>query len=108
TAVTHQFQGWLASLMLNKRRRRTIIVVFTMVFVLFAQVPNLINQWSFAGDPGAPTQELIDAQNKLYSTLTEGKITLPVYERQLEKLHEDFADKTEEIHRRKWEQAERL
>src|SRR5205807_5013346 len=43
TAVTYQFQGWLASLMVNKRRRRTVIVVVTMVFVLLLQLPNLVN-----------------------------------------------------------------
>ena len=36
TALTYQFQGWLASLMSNPRRRRTVIVVSTMVFVLCA------------------------------------------------------------------------
>ncbi|HYV39953.1 MAG TPA: hypothetical protein VE988_29985, partial [Gemmataceae bacterium] len=43
TALTYQFQGWLASLMVNKRRRRTIIVIVTMVFVLLAQLPNMVN-----------------------------------------------------------------
>jgi hypothetical protein len=43
TAVTYQFQGWLASLMANKRRRRTVIVLVTLGFVLFFQVPNLMN-----------------------------------------------------------------
>lgn len=43
TALTYQFQGWLASLMVNKRRRRTVIVVVTMAFVLVFQLPNLLN-----------------------------------------------------------------
>jgi ABC-2 type transport system permease protein len=43
TAVTYQFQGWLASLMVNKRRRRTIIVVVTAAFILLCQLPNLVN-----------------------------------------------------------------
>lgn len=43
TALTYQFQGWLASLMSNPRRRRTVIVAMTMAFVLFAQLPNLMN-----------------------------------------------------------------
>jgi hypothetical protein len=43
TALTHQFQGWLASLMANPRRRRTIIVVVTMAFVLSCQLPQLVN-----------------------------------------------------------------
>jgi hypothetical protein len=44
TALTYQFQGWLAALMVNKRRRRTVIVLVTMAFILMCQVPNLIFQ----------------------------------------------------------------
>jgi hypothetical protein len=43
TAVTYQFQGWLASLMANPRRRRTVIVLVTIVFVLICQLPQLVN-----------------------------------------------------------------
>jgi hypothetical protein len=43
TALTYQFQGWLAALMVNKRRRRTIVVVLTMGVVLLSQLPNLLN-----------------------------------------------------------------
>src|SRR5205823_8963134 len=43
TAVTYQFQGWLASLMVNQRRRRTIVATITIGFVLLTQLPNLIN-----------------------------------------------------------------
>jgi hypothetical protein len=43
TALSYQFQGWLASLMVDKRRRRTVIFIVTFVFVLLCQLPNLIN-----------------------------------------------------------------
>jgi hypothetical protein len=43
TAVTYQFQGWLATLLVNKRRRRTIIVLATAIFILIFQLPNLLN-----------------------------------------------------------------
>ena len=43
TAVTYQFQGWLASLMSNPRKRRTVIVLVTLSFILTAQLPNLVN-----------------------------------------------------------------
>ena len=43
TALTYQFQGWLASLMSNPRRRRTVVVVTTVIFVLIVQLPNLLN-----------------------------------------------------------------
>lgn len=43
TALTYQFQGWLASLMTNPRRRRTVVVLVTAGFILMFQLPNLIN-----------------------------------------------------------------
>ncbi|HTU88645.1 MAG TPA: hypothetical protein VMF69_00975 [Gemmataceae bacterium] len=43
TALTYQFQGWLAALMANPRRRRTIIVAATMIFILLCQAPNMVN-----------------------------------------------------------------
>jgi ABC-2 type transport system permease protein len=42
TALTHQFRGWLASLMENKRRRRTVIMATTFVFIGMTQIPNII------------------------------------------------------------------
>ena len=43
TALTYQLQGWLASLMSNPRRRRTVVVATTAIFVLIVQLPNLLN-----------------------------------------------------------------
>jgi hypothetical protein len=43
TALTYQLQGWLAALMSNPRRRRTVIVGITMAFILIFQIPNLLN-----------------------------------------------------------------
>ncbi len=43
TALTYQFQGWLASLMSNPRRRRSVIVTVTLLFVAIGQLPNLLN-----------------------------------------------------------------
>jgi ABC-2 type transport system permease protein len=46
TAWTYCLRGWLASLMVNKRRRRAIIMGVTMTLVLAAQLPNLVtNVW---------------------------------------------------------------
>ncbi|WP_435017194.1 ABC transporter permease [Tundrisphaera sp. TA3] len=55
TALTYQLQGWLAALMSNPRRRRTVVVMATGVIVLLAQLPNLINivaPWGDRGDNG--------------------------------------------------------
>ena len=48
TAVTYQFRGWLAVLMLNKRHRRTVVTVVTFVSILLSQVPYL-SQRAFGG-----------------------------------------------------------
>jgi hypothetical protein len=46
TAWTYCLRGWLAVLMMNKRRRRTVIMGVTLAFVLLAQLPNLVmNVW---------------------------------------------------------------
>jgi hypothetical protein len=42
TSWTYCLRGWLAALMVNKRRRRTIIVWITIFFVVLGQLPNLI------------------------------------------------------------------
>jgi ABC-2 type transport system permease protein len=51
TAVTYQFRGWLASLMENKRRRRTIVTILTVLMVLLFQLPNLLTFGTFRGKP---------------------------------------------------------
>ncbi|MCP5023201.1 MAG: hypothetical protein GY930_15705 [bacterium] len=43
TAVTYQLRGWLARLMEDKRRARNIISLLTLLLILLAQTPNLIN-----------------------------------------------------------------
>jgi ABC-2 type transport system permease protein len=41
TAWTYCLRGWLATLMTNPRRRRTVIMVITVAFILLGQGPNL-------------------------------------------------------------------
>jgi ABC-2 type transport system permease protein len=41
TAWTYCLRGWLAAMMVNKRRRRTVVVWVTIIFVLVCQLPNL-------------------------------------------------------------------
>jgi ABC-2 type transport system permease protein len=43
TALMHQFRGWLASLMHNKRRRRTVITFVSIAFMLLFNIPNFLN-----------------------------------------------------------------
>ena len=56
-ALTYQFQGWLASLMTDPHRRRTVIAVATLTFVLIMQLPNLLNflgPWHSGDDRSRP------------------------------------------------------
>jgi ABC-2 type transport system permease protein len=45
TAWTYCLRGWLAALMVNKRRRRAIIAGITFFFVLLSQLPNLLGNF---------------------------------------------------------------
>ncbi|UCG58561.1 MAG: hypothetical protein JSU70_03430 [Phycisphaerales bacterium] len=42
TAWTYCLRGWLVTLMMNKRRRRTIIAGVTFAFILLAQLPYIL------------------------------------------------------------------
>ncbi|MDB6065366.1 MAG: hypothetical protein JWR26_1574 [Pedosphaera sp.] len=41
TAWTYCLRGWLVTIMVNPRRRRNVILIVTMTFVLLGQLPNL-------------------------------------------------------------------
>ena len=43
TAWTYCLRGWLAALMVNKRRRRAVIAVVTFSFIVLVQLPNIIS-----------------------------------------------------------------
>ncbi|MHC4206490.1 MAG: hypothetical protein ACYSTT_17700, partial [Planctomycetota bacterium] len=42
TAWTYCLRGWLVTLMMNKRRRRTIIAGITFAFILLSQIPYIL------------------------------------------------------------------
>jgi ABC-2 type transport system permease protein len=80
TAVAYQFRGWLASLMANPRRRRTILTVVPALFVLAFQLPNLWNNLS----PGARERreartEARRVTRTLDDDLAAGRITREEY-----------------------------
>ena len=53
TAWTYCLRSWLAALMQNQRRRRAITVGATLIIILLAQMPNLIINVGFHGQPSA-------------------------------------------------------
>ena len=71
TAVTYQFQGWLGTLMSNPRRKRAVIMGITALFVLIAQVPNLINLVRPWGRRNSETQRIAQMQEELQALTRE-------------------------------------
>ena len=96
-APTYQFQGWLASLVNNPRRRRTVIMATTMTFVLIFQAPNLINLYiSQRGQGQAPrlarhTEDL----KKNAAALQAGEIGPEEAQKRLVQLGKDYLAETE-------------
>ncbi|MGQ0636140.1 MAG: hypothetical protein ACT4QC_16125 [Planctomycetaceae bacterium] len=90
TALTYQFQGWLASLLSNPRRRRAVVAGTMTVFVLIFQLPNLLNVfgvWNLHVGPdesAAITDELTELERRVQSR----EITPPEYTRRANELVE--------------------
>ena len=96
TALTHQFRGWLASLMVNQRRRRTIISVATLVFILLVQTPNLIGFLTGQWGPGVRrnNRKVAAEVQKLDQDLAEQKITLEDHDRRVRELRGPAREET--------------
>lgn len=50
TALTYQLRGWLGTMMQDKRKRKNVITLITICFVLLVQIPNFINLMSRDAD----------------------------------------------------------
>jgi hypothetical protein len=110
TALTYQFQGWLASLMANKRRRRTIIVIVTALFILIAQLPNQINimkPWKSTGPDEAATQFTKDNAD-LQRALTAKEIDFKQFQARQADLLRTHQDKIKARDQRTWENVEEV
>lgn len=96
TALSYQFQGWLASLMTNPRRRRTVVVGITALFILIAQLPNLLNMlapWHGGRDSlNAYMQE----QELLKQEFQSGKIESQEFARRLEEGAKKYQQDTQQ------------
>jgi ABC-2 type transport system permease protein len=108
TAVTYQFQGWLASLMANPRRRRTVIVLVTIVFVLICQLPQLVNilkPWQRQERMELSERQAKDlAQND--RAFAEGKIRPHEHAQRQGEINNAFREQTEAANRESEQQFE--
>jgi ABC-2 type transport system permease protein len=106
TAVTYQFQGWLASLMTNPRRRRTVIVFVTMGFILVFQLPNLINIVRPWGKVEESNKWQMDRTLELNEQLNTKQITLAEHEKRRQEIQAEAAAKVLESGKQTLEKVE--
>ena len=93
TAITHQFRGWLFLLMVNKRRRRTIIAVVTAVFILLVQLPNVMNVMFQRGRKSDVQREHDTAVQQLQQELSRGEISPQHFNDQVASLKKERDEK---------------
>ena len=106
TGVTYQFQGWLASLMSNPRRRRTVVVFVTLGVILITQLPNMVNMarpWERGSDPMEPVRQSKQLASD-QADVAMKKITPEEYERRVK----ETAAKQEERSQQMLAQTEQI
>lgn len=110
TAITYQFQGWLASLMVNQRRRRTIIVLVTVSFILLCQLPNLLNivhPWK--EQLGEEIQRRFPEELKdLERSRSLGEISEAEYQRRSSEIREKHKTQVEKLNQQTWQQVQEI
>jgi hypothetical protein len=87
TALTYQLRGWLATLMVNKRRRRTIISLVTIGMIAVFQLPNLINLNYMRKRTDRAQVQSREYQTELESlnrALTDGEIDVQEHSRRID------------------------
>lgn len=110
TALTYQFQGWLASLMVNPRRRRVVIVVVSACFFLIVQAPNLLNllqPWR-ESTPGESASRFAKEESALKQAVDAEEISTDEYARKREELAARKKREQEERDQRALEQVEEV
>ena len=89
TALTYQFRGWLASLMQNKRRRRTILTGITVSVILLSQIPNILDRTVFGARENESKQARLaeeNERNKLHEKLRAGEIRSEEHDRLIQEM----------------------
>ncbi len=111
TALTYQFQGWLAALMANPRRRRTVIVVVTMTFILISQAPQLVNvlywqTWETVDELNEETKENNDFMQWLSSGPKSGKEIIEVQKKHDQRIAEIRREREARNHKSEEQRAQ--
>jgi len=76
TAWTYCLRGWLAGLMSNPRRRRSVIMAIVLVFILLGQAPNIYFNVFRPPHPPATSATSTPAQPRRNTPTTSGQAKL--------------------------------
>lgn len=79
TAWTYCLRGWLVTIMMNKRRRRTIIAGVTFAFILLSQIPYIITNLTVKHNHHKPktTESAQEEQKTTDESKEYEKLVLP-------------------------------
>jgi hypothetical protein len=89
TALTYQLRGWLASLMSNKRRQRSVVATITLGFVAMTQVPNIILQVSIPNKNQSRLAQQAEL-DELSAKLTRQEVSVDEHNQQVKELNERY------------------
>ena len=95
--VTYQLRGWIATLMVDKRRRRMIMSLSVLVFIGLSQVPNLFNiYWmrTHQAEQDKISEEREQATEELEAKLQAGEINSDEFQQQIESVYENDSAKS--------------
>ena len=95
TAFTYQIQGWVASLMSNKRRQRSIVVAITFGFVLVSQLPNMAFQYSVRMSAKEEREKRAEL-NQLQSDILKQDLSADAKTRAIQVVKEKFEKRRQE------------
>jgi ABC-2 type transport system permease protein len=79
TSWTYCLRGWLVTIMMNKRRRRTIIAGVTFAFILMSQIPYIVTNLTVKHDHHKPktTESVQPEQKTTNESKDREKLVLP-------------------------------
>ncbi len=108
TAVTYQLQGWLAALMMNKRKRRAVLAIVPVVVFLLSQLPNLLGNVFSRGPGGQDSLRVTHSEElaRLDDARKAGRIGADEYGRRYETKQREYERKRGE--RKRTRQARTL
>jgi len=107
TALTYQFQGWIASLITSPRKRRTVVAAIMVTAVMLFQLPSFINIIrSREGDKPATGTAYTTKLQELDQSFRDGKIPLAEYQRKSAEAQREYQSEIQQSSQRDWGQVE--